>query len=284
MVAKALFRKTVLLLALLAASFLGSACRVDLLGLFASGELETRLESKNSFRFLSPPASPAKTPADRDVDLGDAYSFIVLSDTHIEWGDAHGLAKLKDRIGPDDKFVVVTGDITQNGRREDVKKFVEIAATLGVPCYPVIGNHDIYFDRFSNWRELIGSTRYRIDHSNTTLFILDSANASFGVSQLDWLQDGLGTARDHVFVFTHANLFVESPGDIEQITDTRERARIMSILKNRADAMFMGHVHKRIIRAAGNVQYITIEDFVGHGTYCRVFVSETGIDWVFEEL
>jgi 3',5'-cyclic AMP phosphodiesterase CpdA len=249
---------------------------VDLGGLFASGELDTRLESKNRFAFLS--------DADRNLPLGETYSFIVLTDPHIEGGNAHGLEKLKNVIKPEDKFVAITGDITQNGRREDVQKFIEIAGSLGVPCYPVIGNHDIYFGHFSNWKNLIGSTRYRINHSNTTLFILDSANAAFGAAQLDWLRDELKTAKNHVFVFTHANLFVRTPGDIEQITDTRERARTLSILKGRADAMFMGHVHQRIIRKTGGVNYITIEDFRDNSTYCRVHVSAEGIRYEFEKL
>jgi UDP-2,3-diacylglucosamine pyrophosphatase LpxH len=79
-------------------------------------------------------------------------------------------------------------------------------------------------------------------------------------------------------------LFIQSPGDIEQITDTRERARIMAILRSCADAMFMGHVHQRIIREAGGVDYITIEDFRGNDTYCRVHVSSGGISYEFEKL
>jgi predicted phosphodiesterase len=276
MVVQSLRGKIPLLVIFLAALFLQAACNVDLLGLFGAGDLDTRLESENSFAFLS--------GADRNLPLAETYSFIVLTDTHIEDGNAHGLKKLKDSITPEDKFVVITGDITQYGSRQDVRKFIEIARTLGVPCYPVIGNHDIYFDNWPAWRELIGSTRYRIDHSNTTLFVLDSANASFGSAQLNWLQDELRTANNHVFVFTHANLFVQSPGDIEQITDIRERARAMSILKGHACAMFMGHVHRRIIRKAGGVDYITIENFNDNSTYCRVQVSADKISYKFEKL
>jgi predicted phosphodiesterase len=272
----AVLLKTAFLLTLLAALFLNAGCTVDFFGLFASSELDDRLASKNTFHFL--------TDLDRGLALGPEYSFLTLTDTHIERGDAHGLEKLKERILPEDKFVVVTGDITQNGHYRDVEKFIEIAKSLGVPCYPVIGNHDIYFDNFPNWRDLIGSTSYRIDHSNTTLFILDSANASFGASQIDWLQNELGSTKDRVFVFTHANLFVESPLDVQQFTETRERARFLAILKGRVDAVFMGHLHRRLIREAGGVKYIVTEDFKSHGTYCRVYVSKAGIRWEFFKL
>ncbi|WP_081503677.1 metallophosphoesterase family protein [Treponema primitia] len=276
MVIKSLRSRILLLAALVPLLFLPLACNVDLVGLIASGELDVRLESSNVFTFL--------TDSDRNHSLGGEYSFIVLSDTHIEDGNAHGLEGLKDAIKPDDKFVVITGDITQNGRRRDIEKFIEIARTLGIPCYPVVGNHDIYFNNWPIWRDFIGSTRYRIDHDTTSLFVLDSANASFGSAQLDWLRDELRSAKSHVFVFTHTNLFVETPVDIQQIADTRERARILSILRDRADAMFMGHVHQRIIRKAGGVEYITIEDFRENSTYCRVHVSDRGISWEFEKL
>jgi predicted phosphodiesterase len=270
----------------IAALFFLESCTVDLFGLFGSNDLGIRLADRNTFQYLSPPGSSVNGNfvQDRDIPLGDAYSFIVLSDTHIDGGDAHGLEKLKDVIGPEDKFVVITGDITQSGKRADLQKFKAIAGTFGVPCYPVLGNHDIYFNNWPVWRELIGSSSYRIDHDKTTLFILDSANAFFGSAQLNWLAEELGTAKSHVFVFTHTNLFVKSPADIEQLTDIRERARIMSLLKDRCDALFMGHVHQRIIKEAGGVQYITIEDFRDNGTYCRVYVSDQGLRYEFKKL
>ncbi|MDR3124106.1 MAG: metallophosphoesterase [Treponema sp.] len=271
--------KAVSLFELLAALVLSAGCNVDLFGFFVSSELDDRLESRDDFHFLS--------DADRNLSLGETYSFLALTDTHIEGGDAHELEKLMGHIAPSDKFVVVTGDITQNGRREDVEKFIEIAKILGIPCYPVIGNHDIYLGNFSNWRDLIGSTSYRIDHSNTTLFFLDSANASFGASQIDWLLDALETAQGHVFVFSHVNLFVGDIRDLVhagQITETRERAKILSFLKGRVDAVFAGHLHKRIIREAGGVAYIVTEDFKDNKTYCRVHVSDEGIRLEFLEL
>jgi predicted phosphodiesterase len=257
-----------------------TACNQDLFGLFAANKQDDRLESRDVFNFLG--------PSDRGHVLGDYYSFIVVSDIHIEGGNARGLERLEDAVAAGgDRFVVITGDITQNGKREDLNKFIDIAEELrkaGVPCYPVIGNHDIYFDNWPVWKELIGSTSYRIDHSNTTLFILDSANASFGSNQLDWLQQELGSAKKHVFVFTHNNLFTESPGDIMELTDPRERVRFMSILKGRCEAVFMGHLHRRIIREAGGVRYINLDDYITHRTYCRVHVSPGGISWEFERL
>jgi predicted phosphodiesterase len=267
---------------LFAAFALFPACNVDPVGLFASSEPDERFESRNTFNFLS--------PEELGLILPQEYSFLVVSDTHIEEGKAHGLEKIRGvAAAGGDAFVAVTGDITQNGKREDLEKFIEIAGSLraiGVPCYPVIGNHDVYFGNWSVWRELIGSSTYRVGGpgSSTTLFILDSANASFGKDQIDWLREGLKSAGPHVFIFTHVNLFTEKLADIEQITDNRERARLLSLLDGRCEALFSGHVHNRILRKAGGVNYITLEDYRDNRTYCRVFVKASGISWEFGKL
>jgi predicted phosphodiesterase len=272
--------KRIILLCLLPliALFL-EACTIDVFGLFVSTGLNERLKDKDTFNFLS--------EADRNLRLGDVYSFIVVSDTHIEDGSARGLEQLAQVIDENgDAFVVVTGDITQYGSGKDIRKFIEIARSLKVPCYPVIGNHDIYFDNFQNWKDLIGSTSYRIGlpGGSTTLFILDSANATFGDAQLDWLDRELKSANPRVFVFTHTNLLTETPGDLVQLTDARERARIMNILKGRVDAMFMGHLHNRIERKLGGVEYITLEDYRDNKTYCRVYVRPGAFEYVWKKL
>ncbi|MDR3247667.1 MAG: metallophosphoesterase [Treponema sp.] len=273
----ALVRWSVVILCV--SAFLIVSCKVDVLGLFGSSDFDGRFAERDSFRFL--------TSAELHPSFAAPYSFVVITDTHIDGGDAHGLEKIGDVVAADAsiKFIVVTGDITQGGYRQDLEKFITIAKSLPVPVYPVIGNHDIYFGNWSVWKDLIGSTTYRVESPDTTLLILDSANASFGKGQLDWLDSRLNSARKNTFIFTHDNLFTESMGDFQAVADIRERARMLSMLKGRGDAVFAGHVHRRIIREAGGVQYITIEDFRDHSIYCVVQVDVSGnISWEFKKL
>ena len=258
------------------------ACSIDLFGLFGSTDLSKRLDEKNNFTFLNRSGAPP-------LFLGDTYSFIVLADTHIEDGYAWGLEKLEDVVAafPEIKFVVFAGDITQNADRRDLQKFIEIADSLalhGVPCYPVIGNHDVFSGNWSSWKDLIGSTLYRRDSGGTTLLVMDSANAYFGKDQLDWLESELKSAGSRTFLFTHTNPFVESPVELQQFTDTTERARFVYLLQGRCDFVFTGHVHQRIIKEVGGVMFITVEDFKGKGCYCLVSVTPAGISYKFEEL
>ncbi|MDR0400911.1 MAG: metallophosphoesterase [Treponema sp.] len=258
-----------------------AGCRIDPLGFFVTTDYSKRFKERDNFRFLG--------EAELKPSFSAPYAFIVLSDTHIERGNAHGLERIKDAAAAAGAaFVVVTGDITQKGRRRDLEKFLEIAEslrTLSIPLYPVIGNHDIYSGGWSHWRDLIGSATYAVESPDTTLIVLDSANANFGRDQLNWLEDRLGRAGKIAFVFTHANLFTETLGDREVVTDTRERARMLAMLQGRCGAMFSGHAHRRIIREAGGVQYITLESFLDHSTYCLGRVDANGnFSWEFRKL
>jgi len=260
-----------------------AGCNVDLLGLFASTDLDGRWTEKDNLKFLEKRGWTTITPS-----LGSEYSFIVLTDTHIEGGNDFGLKNLANVIAADKtiKFVVVVGDITQYGSASDIDTFIDTALSFGVPCYPVIGNHDIYFGNWPVWKEKIGSTCYRINDAGgaATLFILDTANAFYGKKQLDWLERELKSAQGHVFVFSHSNLFVNGPAEIQQTTDINERARIVSILRNRCSIMFMGHLHKRVINETGNVRYVAAEDYRSTRMYCLVTVNNSGVTYEFKKL
>jgi len=264
-----------------------SGCSNDFFGLVYSNDLDERLNHKNYFPFLEGRHITGSSRDWKNLEINNEsnYKFIVVTDTHIEDGNAFGFEYLTNAIilSHGAEFVVNLGDVTQHGSIHDIDRFIEIAEDMGVPVYPVIGNHDIYFNTWPVWRENIGSTNYRVDSNNTTLFVLDTANAFFGKHQLDWLENEIKTAKQNVFVFTHAPLFTTGI-KMQQVTDTRERARIISILRNRADIMFMGHSHQRAINSAGNVQYVTFEDFKSTGIYCVVSVINGTASYEFWKL
>ena len=262
-------------------SILAAGCSNDIFGIFVSGDFIKRWNARNTFNFLIKDNGRDWT----SISPGDEYSFIVITDIHIHNGNAFGLERLKDVVDNDDniKFAVFNGDITQNGKEEDIKTFIQIAESLGIPCYPVVGNHDVYFGNWPVWERFIGSTCYSIDAGSAVLLIMDSANAFFGARQLDWLEEELNKAEGRVFIFSHANLFVESIST-QQFTDIRERARITSLLKGRCDMFFTGHSHRRFSKEIGGVTYINIEDFRDNAVYCQVWVSQDSIRWEFKRL
>lgn len=248
-------------------------CDVDLGGFFKSTDLDERLKERNNLSRLSP------------LTLEDEYSFIVITDIHTEDGDAYGLEKIKTVIegNPKIKFAVFCGDNTQNGAEQDIKKIIEIIGSLPIPVYLVIGNHDIFFGNWAVWKNLIGSTSYRVKGGSADLFILDSANGFLGKEQLDWLENELKSAHGRVFVFSHHNIFLDSMIN-QQMADTRETARLISLVRGKRGIMFTGHSHERVIKEVGGSLFINIEIFRKYRTYCLISVKKTGVSYDFKEL
>jgi predicted phosphodiesterase len=245
--------------------------------------LDSRFSWRDEFVFLDQPDRGRGRLHETFSD--DSFSFIVISDTHIPDNPNTNFSRLNPVLEPTDKFVVITGDITGSGTREQLSLFLDHAAELNVPCYPVAGNHDVYDDNAAPWRELIGSMTYRVDitttspESGATLFVLDSAEAVFGKQQLDWFERELKTAKRYAFIFTHNNFFTNTPLQVEEFTDIRERARIMFLAQGRCSAVFTGHLHDLVIKEFDGVRYYSLDAFIETGNYCRVTVTPEGTSY-----
>jgi predicted phosphodiesterase len=313
---------------------IGCDLSVDLPGLFASNDLDERLLEKNNFQYLRPdernfktavrdpsdpslvtptPAPDPDDPSALDSDYPYKYSFIVMTDTHVEDGNISDLEKIGAEIKGDVTFLTNLGDISQYGSEQDITAVMKYYRALNIPCYPVVGNHDIYSHsgvcNWPVWQKYIGSTRYRVNGEIEsyqvtdeglpteekkvvhveyfTLFVLDSANAFIGKSQLDWLEKELKTAKGTVFVLTHSDLFVQDKIKIQQLYDPAERARIMSLLRNNNDKckmMLMGHSHEWVEKDFGNVRYISIDDYKSTQKFLLVTVRNGEVSYKLKKL
>ena len=260
-------------------AFLVISCRPEITGLITAADFSERESSWDG-----PVMSQPKTP-----HLGASYSFIVAADTHIKAGGTppdygERYAQLKKHLLPSDRFIAVTGDCTDLGTREQIKKFRAISENMGIPVYPVLGNHDIYHSGFNNWKEIIGCSVYRIDGDTAALLILDSANGTLGAHQINWVKENLAVRKpgqNHIFVFSHMNLFTAesfASNSLEQLTDIRERARLLSLFSGKAAIVFTGHTHLRVTNRAGGVAYVSVEAFRDTGAFVRVNVDGGGRD------
>jgi predicted phosphodiesterase len=268
-----------LVFAAIAAAFLASCnSNIPWTNLLFSNDIDTRAQSMNDFPFFD-----ADSPPPLSLSADGIYSFIVVSDTHFGRTTQADIAGLAARLG-DASFVVVNGDITNKGDPDELDCFLSFAAALlPVPCYPVIGNHDIFYDGWANWKNHIGSTIYRVDANGgaATLLFLDSANTFLGDRQLNWLAGELSASAGRVFVFSHVNLFAINLDNYAQLN---ERPRLLSILKDKAAAMFMGHSHQHNETHIAGTLYLTVASFVDYRAFYRVNVTPAAVTWTRETL
>lgn len=205
----------------------------------------------------------------QSLPLTVPYSFLVVTDTHITESETNRFEDIENIVRQQgDSFVVVTGDITQSGKKAELQNYIDLANNLSVPCYPVLGNHD---NRTPfNWKVMIGLSFYRIDVDAATLLFINS-ESRYSKKDIDWLEKQMNSSAKNTFVFTHNKSF---------LTEDRN-SQVLSILEENGAMLFSGHTHRRAIQNTGGVEYITIEDFRDDGTYCRVYVTENGVEYEF---
>lgn len=245
-----------------------SSCDVDLLGFFASA-------SEPDGRFAESRSMPQ--PADV-APLTDDFSFIFVSDLHIEGGSHSYLRGLRDRLDGA-SFIVVGGDITQNGRKVDVDRFIAEAAALGVPVYATIGNHDVYSGGWESTRA-IGPTSFSVRVGNSArLVCLDTANGTLGRAQAAWLDATLAASTEStVIVATHMHFFVNDLFETQQFTSPEETAALLSLYRRSGvDLALCGHLHKSETRTIGSMRYALSPSFLdGSGDAGYLFVTRAG--------
>jgi 3',5'-cyclic AMP phosphodiesterase CpdA len=231
------------LLALMLAALTLTACNVDPVGFLASESTpDDRFEESRAM------AQPG------DIDPGEDFSFIFVSDLHIQNG-AHGyLTGLKDRLDGA-AFVVFGGDITQNGKKEDVDCFLKEADALGVPYFVVPGNHDLYNGGWAQTKRF-GPSSFSVKlGKNARLVGVDTANATLGDKQYDWLEQTLGNATEpFILVATHVQFFTQAFLETQQFTSPEESATILSLLNEHGvDLALAGHAHRYNYQQIGSV-------------------------------
>lgn len=231
-----------------------TACSIDIFGLFQSkSDVDTRFKESKSL-----------SPISNITIIDTNFSFIVVADSHIYKGTNRNLDRLKNSITADDKFVLLAGDLTQCGDNEDYAALIKYLKALGIPYYPVIGNHDVYFDGWNNSKKYLGRNCYTLAAGNIRLIALDSANGTLGREQRIWLENTLiNKTEKYCVVFTHFEMFSASAANIQQYTDIEEIYYLMHLFEqNNVNYVFMGHSHRYDSREVNGVRYVVAGDCV----------------------
>ena len=159
--------------------------------------------------------------------------------------------------------------------------------------FHVLGNHDIFFDGWAEFRELIGPSVYWFevvfDEGRDLYITLDSANGTLGRKQTEWLKSFLKNNRSkyrHCIVLTHTNLFYT---DLSQTSSgnmaMEETFMLMDLFrKQNVSLVLQGHDHYRENLVYDGVKYTvvgTIRDESKAPEYLKISVTADGVslDW-----
>jgi 3',5'-cyclic AMP phosphodiesterase CpdA len=196
---------------------------------------------------------------------GRPFHFIVVNDLH------HGapecdpffaalVRQMKTHAGVE--FALLLGDLADTGKAVDLEAVRDHFEKLGVPAYPVPGNHDYASptDRSAYERTFPGRINYEFGHRGWQFIGLDTTqgtdyqNTRIPPATLNWLDATLPKLdrRKPTVLFTHFPLGEGVP--MRPLNAAEVLARFDGF---NLRGVFGGHHHAFTVRKLGNAEVVT---------------------------
>lgn len=153
------------------------------------------------------------------------------------------------------------------GHKYDLETFKEMISDSALPTsFSIMGNHDLFFDSWSAFKDIFGTAVYcfivKTPTKKDLYLCLDSASGTFGDDQIEWLKNMLKNARskyDKCIVMTHSNFSrIHHTASTSPLTE--ELLEVMDLFTEyNVNLVITGHDHRNNVSSLGNTDYIILD-------------------------
>jgi Icc protein len=189
------------------------------------------------------------------------FTFFQINDLHYLEDDCGKWFRLvveqMKASSPEAKFALLCGDLADKGLRPALESVKEIFGTLGVPAFPIPGNHDYAADESRTAYDTVfpGRLNYTHEQGGWQFIGLDTTmgtkfdKTTIPESTFEWLKTEIPRLKTDVptVVFTHFPL-----GEGVTYTPANAPALVELLLKLNLVAVFSGHWHGLSERTVGH--------------------------------
>ncbi|WP_299665686.1 metallophosphoesterase [uncultured Polaribacter sp.] len=195
------------------------------------------------------------------------FKFAFITDTHYFYNN---LKIIIDDINKkeDILFVLVGGDITEQGVLKEYQLFYDIIKNLEKPYLTVIGNHDYKSNGGVIYKRMFGDYNYSFKVNNNKFILFDNTVwESNKEPDFDWLSMELNNSKmfNQIFVVAHM------PPSTEQFNDDMKETYKSLLYENNVSLSIHGHTHNYFYEK-NTVDYLTVPT-IKKSTYCIVNVQ-----------
>lgn len=199
--------------------------------------------------------------------------FALLTDLHVTPGNANerALNRIVDEINASDiPFVIVTGDLTNQGSNAELANVKQILNRFRMPCYVIPGNHETTWSQSAvrEYYRLFGADRFFFKRGNL-LFVgyntgpyMKMGDGHVKHEDVLWLDSILtknAVKGTRLFAFAHYPLVEDDMGNAREV--------VSGLKKHDAVVSFCGHGHAYQEMAFGNLKGIMVRStFLGQDT------------------
>ena len=188
--------------------------------------------------------SRSRLGAGRAARLGDVVTIAHISDPHV--GSPYFVPNLMNRVivelnelEPD--VVICSGDLTNEGYRQEYKNWVAYADRIQAPMYTVPGNHDARNVGYLHFEELVGPRDWSADVEGRPA----------GRRGLERARHQRGTGRTRPVPWIHEQFDV--PADLKVFVLHHHLLPIPGTGRERSTVMDAGDLLEELIQAGVNI-------------------------------
>lgn len=215
--------------------------------------------------------------AANDTASSEPFKVALISDSHYHFEELEAaINHINQRI--DISFIIVTGDISENGLQKEFELFHTRMVRARVPYLTVIGNHDHLSNGAEVYKQMFGPLNYTFTFHNTKFIMWDNvAWESRKAPDWSWFKNQLTeTSEEHSTNESNQIIPVSHiPPDDLQVCDSL--SRYQQLLRDHNIQMSVhGHMHEYSNRRLDgtNAQCITIGSPQKHN-YAVLTISDS---------
>ncbi|HET7541184.1 MAG TPA: metallophosphoesterase [Polyangiaceae bacterium] len=141
-------------------------------------------------------------------------------------------------------FLLGAGDLTEQGESAELERFQHELATLNVPYYTTLGNHELgaATPAYQDW---FGRANFQFVHRGVYFTLLDSGSATIDPLAEEWLDGWLANGRQAVHVVAMHIPPLDPVGTRNASFASRAEASTLlaKLAAARVDLTLYGHIH-----------------------------------------
>lgn len=171
------------------------------------------------------------------------FRFALMSDVQEAIDRVQDLYRVIDAQADLD-FLLGAGDLTEEGEVQELQRFQHELATLAVPYYTTLGNHELG-ERPPAYQDWFGRANFQFVHRGVYFTLLDSASATIDPIAVDWLDGWLANARDSVHIVAMHIPPLDPVGSRNAAFASRAEAATLlaKLAEAGVDLTLYGHIH-----------------------------------------
>lgn len=201
------------------------------------------------------------------------FKIALISDTHNYYDELNDLVQKINERGPY-SFVIIAGDITNDGLREEYLETRRILNKLNWPYLVVLGNHDCLANGVKIYKRLFGDIDFTLNYRDISFVLLNTNNweTSGAVPDYQFLESSLSSATGAFkVVVTHVPM-----NDEDRFTSDEIRRFEEIVQNNNVDYVIWGHNHNPGEATFAGADQITI-GAPSKGSYYELIRSGGGL-------